>query len=48
MAANPCQIVQPPVCSTVHIVHQGADADPLAEFVVMVAGHVGHELLAIG
>ena len=29
------------------MVHLGADADPLAQFVVVVAGHVGHELLAV-
>ena len=30
------------------MVHLGADTDPFAEFVVVVAGHMGHQLLARG
>jgi hypothetical protein len=29
-----------------HMIHFSADAYPLAEFVIMVAGHMGHDLFA--
>ena len=31
-----------------HMVHLGADADPLPQFVVMVAGHMGQHRLPSG
>ena len=29
------------------MVHFGFDADPVAQFMVMVAGHMGHQQLAV-
>ena len=38
----------PPRANIDHMVHLRADADPLAEFVVVVRGRMGHHHLAAG